>query len=158
MLAFLLKALIGLAALGMTLLSLRWAHDFRMHAINEYGFVIHEFDPWFQFRATQYLVEHGWHAFFHWFDHTSWSPLGRPVGTTIFPALQITSAVLYRVLHAYDPAWTLDAVCCLVPVWFGMCASFGTGLLAYECTGRSVPSGVAACAVAAILPAHLLRR
>jgi len=31
--------------------------------------VIHEFDPWFNFRATKYLAEHGWHEFFHWFDY-----------------------------------------------------------------------------------------
>ena len=32
------------------------AYTVRMHAINIYGLVIHEFDPWFNFRATQYLV------------------------------------------------------------------------------------------------------
>ena len=29
------------------------AFEVRMHAINEYGYVIHEFDPWFNFRATE---------------------------------------------------------------------------------------------------------
>lgn len=29
------------------------AFDIRMHAIREYGYVIHEFDPWFNFRATE---------------------------------------------------------------------------------------------------------
>jgi dolichyl-diphosphooligosaccharide--protein glycosyltransferase len=28
------------------------AYDIRMHAIKEYGMVIHEFDPWFNYRAT----------------------------------------------------------------------------------------------------------
>lgn len=32
----------------------------------DYGKVIHEFDPWFNFRATQYLADHGWTEFFHW--------------------------------------------------------------------------------------------
>jgi hypothetical protein len=27
------------------------------------GRVIHEFDPWFNFRATEYLVDHGWDKF-----------------------------------------------------------------------------------------------
>lgn len=48
-------------------------------------------------RDLQYLAEHGWTEFFHWFDHRSWYPLGRPVGTTIYPGMQITSVVLWKV-------------------------------------------------------------
>ena len=38
------------------------AYNIRLHAINEYGRIIHEFDPWFNFRATQYLADNGWTA------------------------------------------------------------------------------------------------
>ena len=48
-------------------------------------------------------------------------------------------------------------MCSYVPVWFGVLATLHTGLLAYECAGRSVASGAAAAAVMAILPAHLAR-
>ncbi len=41
---------------------------FRLYAVVAYGKVIHEFDPWFNFRATQYYHEHGWEAFRTWFD------------------------------------------------------------------------------------------
>ena len=61
------------------------AYDIRLYAINEYGRLIHEFDPWFNFHATRYLFDHGLKKFFTWFDHTAWYPLGRPVGTTIYP-------------------------------------------------------------------------
>ena len=30
-----------------------WAYDIRMFAIRSVGPVIHEFDPWFQYRATE---------------------------------------------------------------------------------------------------------
>jgi dolichyl-diphosphooligosaccharide--protein glycosyltransferase len=73
------------------------------------------FDPWFNYRATEYLHKHGAGAcgcpprvvpcphllatecaalvaccppaakFFKWFDYMSWYPLGRPVGSTIYP-------------------------------------------------------------------------
>ena len=33
----------------------RWAFEFRLHSITNYGSVIHEFDPYFNFRATQYV-------------------------------------------------------------------------------------------------------
>lgn len=43
------------------------AYDIRLFAIKTYGLVIHEFDPWFNFRATQYLADHGAYEFFHWY-------------------------------------------------------------------------------------------
>ena len=52
----------------------------RLWAVTTYGPIIHEFDPWFNYRATKYLVDHGWQAFSTWFDYESWYPLGRPVG------------------------------------------------------------------------------
>ena len=69
------------------------AYEIRLYAIKIYGRVIHEFDPWFNYRATVYLAENGWQKFSHWFDYTAWYPLGRPVGTTIYPGMQVTSIV-----------------------------------------------------------------
>jgi hypothetical protein len=40
------------------------AYQIRLFAIKVYGLVIHEFDPWFNFRATQYLADHGTEKFF----------------------------------------------------------------------------------------------
>ena len=114
-------------------------------------------DPWFNYRATEYLVNNGWHAFFHWFDHSVWYPLGRPVATTIYPAMQITAAVIYSCLEAAGAAWSLEDVCAYVPVWFGMVATFFTGLLAHECSGGSVAAAAGGAAVMAVLPAHLSR-
>ena len=65
------------------------SYDIRTQAIEEYGTVIHEFDPWFNYRATEYLYEHGWRAFKSWYDYKVWYPLGRPVGTTIYPGMQV---------------------------------------------------------------------
>ena len=82
-----------MATFFVTVLSISgyYAYHIRMYAINDYGRVIHEFDPWFNYRATEYLGAHGWHEFFHWYDYMSWYPLGRPIGTTIYPGMQITS-------------------------------------------------------------------
>lgn len=92
------------------------AYHIRMYAIHTYGYVIHEFDPWFNYRATEYLAERGWHAFFHWFDYMSWYPLGRPVGTTIYPGMQITAVAIWRALGKLGSAISLNDVCCLCVV------------------------------------------
>ena len=52
------------------------AYKIRMGAIEEFGPVIHEFDPYFNYRATEYLYEHGASKFFKWFDYMVWYPLG----------------------------------------------------------------------------------
>jgi len=53
------------------------AYTIRLNAIHEYGAVIHEFDPWFNYRATVYLEANGADKFFHWFDYESWWGLER---------------------------------------------------------------------------------
>eukprot|EP00978_Attheya_sp_CCMP212_P022968 scaffold69486_cov57-Attheya_sp.AAC.6 len=110
---------------------LRKAMDIRMHAIHDYGRIIHEFDPYFNFRATEYLWEHGWKEFCQWFDYKVWYPLGRPVGTTIYPGMQITAVVVNQYIL---PDWSLNDVCCFIPVWFGALATLCTALLTYECS------------------------
>jgi len=107
------------------------SYRIRMSAIDEYGPVIHEYDPYFNFRATEYLHEHGAKKFFQWFDYMSWYPLGRPVGTTIYPGMQFTAVFVKRYLLQ---SWSLNDVCCYIPAWFGAIASVLVGLLTYECT------------------------
>ena len=147
----------------------------RLYAINTYGRVIHEFDPWFNFRATKYLADNGWYEFFHWFDHKSWYPLGRPVGTTIYPGMQITAVALWNALK-HAPAWLitllqtgtahgrdglhavldLTDVCCFMPAWFGAITSLFVGLLTREAS-NSDNVGIIAAAIMAIIPAHIMR-
>ena len=116
---------------------LQKAYTIRLHAINEYGLVIHEFDPWFNYRATEYLDDNGREKFFTWFDYKSWYPLGRPVGTTIYPGLQLTSVFIKDALKGTDWELSLNDVCCYVPAWFGAVASALTGMLCFEVTKSS---------------------
>uniref|UniRef100_A0A7S3JR16 dolichyl-diphosphooligosaccharide--protein glycotransferase n=1 Tax=Aureoumbra lagunensis TaxID=44058 RepID=A0A7S3JR16_9STRA len=133
------------------------AYNIRMYAIRIYGNVIHEFDPWFNYRATDYLANNGWKKFFTWFDHRAWYPLGRPVGTTIYPGMQIVSVLIWRILNEWlGYEMSLNDVCVYVPVWFGVCATMLLGWLTYECS-RSVNAAVAATLIMAVIPAHLMR-
>ena len=45
------------------------------------------------------MADHGWEAFFKWYDYMSWSPLGRPVGTTIYPGMQIASVSIWKAIN-----------------------------------------------------------
>ena len=127
-----------------------------MYAIDEYGTIIHEFDPWFNFRATQYLADNGLERFFKWYDYMSWYPLGRPVGTTIYPGMQIISVYLWKAMNQFGLDWSLNDVCCYVPVWFGVLATSLIGCFTYVAT-RSINAAVVSCFVMAVIPAHIMR-
>merc|ERR1719424_1850820 len=145
------------------------AYNIRLKAIHTYGYVIHEFDPWFNMHATQYLADNGLYEFFHWFDRKSWYPLGRPVGTTIYPGMQMTAVALWRSFgwarakglltwwaHVAKAPISLNDVCCLVPAWFGGSATVFLSLLTLETTNSYGASAMAAL-VMSIIPAHLMR-
>ena len=110
------------------------AYQIRLYALQEYGRVIHEFDPYFNYRATEYLYEHGWKAFKEWFDYQVWYPLGRPVGTTIYPGMQVTSVFLKQYVL---PDWSVNDICCFVPAWFGSLATLGVAWLTYICVAET---------------------
>lgn len=63
----------------------------------EYGFELHEFDPFFNYRATQYLVDNGLDAYYSWDDSLSWYPDGRNVSATSQVILHQTAAAAYWV-------------------------------------------------------------
>ena len=65
------------------------AYDIRMYPLRNFGYIIYEFNPWFNYRATEYLAEHGFAKFFTWYEYDLWYPLGRPIGTTIYPGIAI---------------------------------------------------------------------
>ncbi len=75
----------------------------------------------------RYLWEHGIAKFFKWFDHTVWYPLGRPVGTTIYPGMQLTSVAVWHLLQRIGMPMSLNDICVFVPCWFASIAAVLTG-------------------------------
>ena len=67
----------------------------RIFSVIRYESVIHEFDPWFNYRTTQYITNEGIYAFWNWFDPESWYPLGRVIGGTTYPGLMFTSSIVH---------------------------------------------------------------
>ena len=77
----------------------------------EFGFELNEFDPFFNFRATEYIVENGLSEYFQWHDTKSWylpdtktstelldglGTSGRDVSATSQTMLHITAAITYQ--------------------------------------------------------------
>jgi len=62
-----------------------------------YGYELFEFDPFFNLRATEYLLDNGSNAYFGWIDEKSWYPFGRNVSETSQVTLHFTSAYMYQI-------------------------------------------------------------
>ena len=59
----------------------------RLFSVIRFESIIHEFDPWFNYRSTAYMTENGFYNFLNWFDELAWYPLGRIVGGTVYPGM-----------------------------------------------------------------------
>jgi len=82
----------------------------------EYGFELNEFDPFFNYRATQFMVENGLPAYLEWNDDLSWHPYGRDVSTTSQVMLHVTAATLYQIFGTGSSLYDLTI---LFPVVVG---------------------------------------
>jgi dolichyl-diphosphooligosaccharide---protein glycosyltransferase len=127
----------------------------RLFSVLRYESMIHEFDPYFNYRTTLFLTEHGYSEFWNWFDFESWYPLGRVVGGTLFPGLMVTAALLYRFLRALSFAVHIREVCVLTAPFFAA----NTTLVAYAfgCEIWDSGAGLVAAALIAICPGYISR-
>ena len=82
----------------------------------DYGWELHEFDPFFNYRATQYIVENGIDEYFQWNDDLSWYPTGRNVSETSQVMLHITAATTYWIFGGGSNLYDFTI---LFPVVFG---------------------------------------
>ncbi|KAI5707183.1 hypothetical protein M8J75_015278 [Diaphorina citri] len=127
----------------------------RLFAVIRFESIIHEFDPWFNYRSTAYMVEHGFYNFLNWFDERAWYPLGRIVGGTVYPGLMLTSGCIHYVLHALNiPIHIRDICVFLAPIFSGLTA-VSTYLLTKELW--SAGAGLFSACFIAIVPGYISR-
>ena len=85
-----------LLIIGVLVLSFSLAFILRAQPL-EYGFELTEFDPFFNYRATQFMVENGLPEYLEWHDDLSWHPYGRDVSATSQVMLHTTTTMLYQI-------------------------------------------------------------
>ena len=122
----------------------------RLFSVVRYESVIHEFDPWFNFRTTRYLVAEGFYNFHNWFDEGSWYPLGRFIGGTLYPGLMWTAAAGYHFLHLLHFTVDIRNVCVLLAPFMAGNTAIATYLLTKECWNGS--AGIYAAIFVGIAP------
>lgn len=129
----------------------------RLFSVIRFESIIHEFDPWFNYRATRHLVDHGWYAFLNWFDNKTWYPLGRVTGGTLYPGLMATSATIHNFLTKIGLPVNIRDVCVMLAPVFSIATSFAT----YKFTRLVVPgkrtASLLSAAFMSIVPGYISR-
>ncbi|KAL4472384.1 hypothetical protein ABPG74_018333 [Tetrahymena malaccensis] len=130
----------------------------RVYSVIRYESIIHEFDPWFNYRTTQYLVTNkdGIYGLWNWFDSESWYPLGRSVGGTLYPGLMATAGAIYWTLHKLCLPVDIRNVCVFLAPIFAAFTSIATYLLTRQVTKRA-DAGLFSALFIAIVPTYMSR-
>ncbi|XP_032510686.1 dolichyl-diphosphooligosaccharide--protein glycosyltransferase subunit STT3A [Danaus plexippus] len=127
----------------------------RLFSVLRFESVIHEFDPYFNYRTTRYLTEEGFYKFHNWFDDRAWYPLGRIIGGTIYPGLMVTSATLYNIMQFLNITIDIRNVCVFLAPFFSSLTTIVTYLLTKELKDEG--AGLVAAAMIAIVPGYISR-
>ena len=145
--AIILATLSGIATLAFLI---------RIFSVIRYESVIHEFDPWFNYRTTQYIVNEGVYAFWNWFDPDAWYPLGRVIGGTTYPGLMFTSSLIYWLCNMLLFPIDIRNICVFLAPVFASLTSIITYMFSKEVTGRS-DAGLLSSLFIAIVPGYISR-
>ncbi|KAL4001849.1 Oligosaccharyl transferase STT3 subunit family protein [Acanthocheilonema viteae] len=139
------------------ILVLAWIVGFasRLFAVIRFESIIHEFDPWFNYRSTRHMVEHGFYDFLNWFDDQSWYPLGRIVGGTVYPGLMVTSGAIHYILSVLNISVHIRDVCVFLAPTFSGLTAIATYFLTKELW--SPGAGLFAACFIAISPGYTSR-
>ena len=118
----------------------------------EYGFELNEFDPFFNYRATQFMVENGLPAYLEWHDDLSWHPYGRDISASSQVMLHTTSTVLYQTFGIGSSLYDFT-------IWFPVVISSLTTIVIFALvrTIGGTTAGLLASLFFAISPIIILR-
>ncbi|TVU35136.1 hypothetical protein EJB05_17007 [Eragrostis curvula] len=156
------------------------AFSIRLFSVIKYESVIHEFDPYFNYRVTQVSLisaerssaasifcqrmesfsqkkrkKNGVYEFWNWFDDRTWYPLGRAIGGTVYPGLTLTAGTLWWLLNSLNIPLSVETVCVFTAPIFSANASWATYLLTKEAKGPG--AGLMAATILAMVPSYISR-
>jgi len=141
LLKFVILTLIFILAFSVRILPIRW------------GYYLNEFDPYYHYRQTKYIVENGligkgsWSS---WHDYLSWYPWGNEIRIHSNPGLPVLAAAIYMILKALgiplvmyptlDPLQSdpLYVFCVIFPVIMGSITCIAMYFLGRDLGGESV--------------------
>lgn len=142
LLALCLSLIVGLAV-GVRILPYNW------------GYQLSEFDPYFHYDVTEYIVKNGIPSWFGWHTDRAWYPGGRDIWSTSFPGLPFSSAIMYFFFSGIGLQTTVYNVCIAFPVIMAALTCIAIYFFGKEMGDEK--TGLLAALFLALNPAHIGR-
>lgn len=109
----------------------------------KYGFFLNEFDPYFDYRSTQFIVDSydargvpGIWDYFSWVDNNAWFPEGRNVAPTSQGGLHFAAAILFIIgRDIFGMGIPVYDFVVLLPAFLGALTVFAVFLLGRQVAG-----------------------
>jgi len=142
-------------ALAIRLFPMRWEID---PTTGKSTLLLSEFDPYFQYRFTEYILKNGFIAWAWpepWNDTQRWYPQGFNVARGAYPGLPLTAAFLYKIVSMLGVGIDLMSFCALFPPIMGMLACLAIYFLGKDIGGT--PVGLLAALFLALHPSYIQR-
>jgi dolichyl-diphosphooligosaccharide--protein glycosyltransferase len=144
----------GLAALILLAVCVLSA-SVRLFSVIKYESVIHEFDPYFNYRVTVFLTKEGFYNLWNWFDDKTWYPLGRVIGGTVYPGIIFTAGIMWNFLQKINVPIHVQEVCVFTAPLFSAFCALATFFFMREVKGPG--AGLASAAFVGIVPSYISR-
>ncbi len=144
--------LILFVAFTIRILPLRWE-------IPQNTVRLNEFDPYYQFILTRYMVQHGplspyYGPFSPYIEHQLWYPQGLDMSNSL-PGLPMVTAVLYQIVSIFGVSVDLMAFSSFIPVIAGTITCLLLYLIGKDFGGK--PVGLLAALFLALSPGYIQR-
>lgn len=92
----------------------------RIFSVIKFESVIHEYDPWFNYRSTKFMLENGVYEFWNWYDSESWYPIGRVVGGTVYPGIMFTGTFMKHLSDWIGTPIEIRNICVFMAPFFSI--------------------------------------
>jgi dolichyl-diphosphooligosaccharide--protein glycosyltransferase len=117
--------------------------------------LVREFDCWYNYHQTAYILQNGFGAWFGWVDMGAWVPYGRNVPISTYPGVAFTCALMYLGLTALGFRVDLMWLCVVYPPILGTLGVIATYFLGKEVANKE--AGLFAAFFMAVIPAYTQR-
>ncbi len=120
------------------------------------GVLLKAYDPWFQFKNTNYIVKEGFDDWFRWYDEQTWYPYGFNMTKNAYPGIPWSAATLYFMMRFLGIPIDLMTLCFFFPALMGALSTIVMYFLTKELTG-SKKAAVLSMFFFAIVPGYVQR-
>ncbi len=117
--------------------------------------LLRAFDPWYNLREVEFILQNGFGAWFGWYDYTTWVPWGRNIPRSSYPGIPFTAALMYLAIQGIGINIDLMTLSVLFPAIMGLFGVIAIYALGVEVSSKEV--GLFAAFFMAILPAYTQR-